>query len=1425
MTTAVQPLRVAASAPWWPAVLSFVIAALLSSSIVWHSEILRVRQHREVVELLGLGHVAAIQRDIDRALSITYPLSVLVQQARGAPQDFETVAKQLLPLYQGSKAVVLAPNGVISQVVPHAGNEKAIGLDLLKDPARGKEAILARDSGTLTWAGPFTLMHGGLGAAGRLPLYADAQGNISTQGVRANFWGFVVVILQFPEVLRSADLSRLATSGHHYELWRFHPDTGQRQSLSAAGEAPISPVDLPVVVPNASWTLSVAPAGGWGNPLRLSGKIALALLFSLLLAWAAHLLARNRRQQQDLERRIDAATQVARDRETRLRDVVEASPVPLALNNDAGQITYLNAAFVTTFGYTQDDIATLDDWYPLAYPDPAYRQWVADSWQARLKAAKSNQHGFAPRELLIRAKDGTERTVMVGAALMASGQEHLVTLFDITQQKRIERDLNAERTLLSALFNALPDLVWLKDADGKYLSCNKRFESFVGAPLERIIGKTDYDFVDAQQADAFWDYDQRAIASGQPSKNNELVRFANDGHEELLETTKTPIFDAHQQLIGVLGVGHDITERNRVTQALAESELHYRKLFSESSIVMLVIDPQTGQIADANPAAAAFYGYPLQVLTSLNINAINTMVPQEIKATMARTCDQGPLFFEFRHQLASGAVRDVQVSSGAIVIKGQSLLMSTVLDVTEQHIAQARMRQALVVFNASSQGIVTTDANALITAVNPAFTRITGYEAQEVLGRNPSMFKSGRQDSAFYQNLWGLLRDTGRWEGEIWNRRRNGDIYPQWLTIAGVRDSAGDAIEYVAMFSDITERKQQQEAIWHQANFDALTGLTNRNLFIDRLERSLAGAKRNGLKVGLAFMDLDGFKWINDTLGHDVGDLLLIEVGRRLGTCVREQDTAARLGGDEFTVVIHDLGVAEDMLGIGEKLVGVLRDPFVLAGASHQISGSVGITVFPDDGEDVQTLLKNADIAMYKAKQAGKNRFEFYTRHMQVDAHARMEMETDLRHAIEAGEFLLYYQPIVDADSGELVGAEALLRWQHATRGMVSPLDFVPVAEDCGLIVPIGEWVLREAARQLAAWRDKGYAPLRMSVNVSSVQFHQPNLEQMVAGVLQEFNLAPGMLMLEITESVLMDGSAQAEARMRSIKNLGVAFALDDFGTGFSSLSYLKRFPVDIVKIDRSFVNDCPDDRNDAHLVEAIINMAHSLDLRVTAEGVETEAQFEFLRNLGCDYLQGYLAGRPLPAANFEVLIERRLLLLPTDGASDQESRFLAALRQDELNVEEWLERLLSQHQHKLADYQMHRDWQTRGLDLRQAVQVHLAWRRRLDHFVNHATPQTALDVQNAGSAGHCQLGRWIADHKQGSDNTSFERLDQAHQAFHQLAGQIVDDQINGHRALARRTLTGVAFRKTSREVVMALIACYSADLQRRTAAQSAPDS
>ena len=1127
------------------------------------------------------------------------------------------------------------------------------------------------------------------------------------------------------------------------------------------------------------------------------------------------------------ERKI--AEQALLDAETRATGYVDNAPGGIFVADPKGRYVNVNPAACELLGYTREELLS-----GMTIADIS----AADDMEAYFGLfTEVLRTGNGEFDIPLRRKDGSVINVALRATVLPSG-EVIGFATDVTEQRATQNALSVLATTLTPLSGDIfhqavcrhladalgLDYVFVGRINGTATGINVVAGWGRGAPMTPFA----YDLADTPC------FDVMKLASAiYPS----LIQSLFPKHEmlsrmEIESYAGSLLFDKQKRPMGILvGLGTRPINQQKLAERLMgvfvdsvsaemmrtdiERQLHESEHFVasliENSGTLIFAKDCGGRYRLVNRKWEEVTGHSRdKVIGRLDAEIFGAVEAIEFRANDLKVMN-GETTVEIEETLGSGADARYFLST-KFPMRNDSGQVNGICgiatEITQRKKIEAKMREALVVFNASNQGITTTDADGRITSVNPAFTRITGFTADEAIGRTPSILKSGRHDAAFYESMWSTLRTDGIWEGEVWNRRRDGQIYPEWLTISSVTDADGKVTDYVSLFSDITERKQQEEEIWRQANFDALTGLANRNLFADRLERAIAQARRKEQKVGIAFLDLDGFKWINDTLGHDFGDELLVEVARRLRHAVREQDTVARLGGDEFTVVINDLTDPQDMLSVGEKLVGTLRDPFALGGNTHQLSGSIGITLYPDDGEDVQTLLKNADIAMYKAKQGGKNRFQFYAHHMQIDARSRMQMESELRDAIAGNQLLLHYQPIVDADSGELVGAEALIRWQHPANGLMSPLDFIPVAEDSGLIIQIGEWALREAARQWASWRAKGHPLLRISVNISSVQFRADNLRQLVAEVLHEFDVDPGWLVLEITESVLMDGSAEAEARMREIKGLGVGYALDDFGTGYSSLSYLKRFPVDIVKIDRSFVNDCPDDHNDARLVEAIVNMAHSLDLRVTAEGVETEAQFEFLRELGCDYLQGYLVGRPLPPESFEVVIERRQLLLPTDGASIEETRFLAALRQDDLDVDDWLERLLDERHRDLVGYRTRHDWVSRGLDLRQVVRSHLEWRRRLNTFIGMDSQSAAMSVEDAGSSERCILGGWIAAHRKGEEEC-FGRLEHAHQGFHRLAGQIVDDHLNGHRTLARRALMGVAFRKASREVVTALIGCY----------------
>ena len=554
----------------------------------------------------------------------------------------------------------------------------------------------------------------------------------------------------------------------------------------------------------------------------------------------------------------------------------------------------------------------------------------------------------------------------------------------------------------------------------------------------------------------------------------------------------------------------------------------------------------------------------------------------------------------------------------------------------------------------SEEAIIISDAENIILSVNKAFTKITGYAPEEVVGQNPKLLSSGRHEPEFYLDMWHSIRNNGHWQGEIWNRRKTGEIYPEWISISTVRDPKGRIVNHVAIFTDITKRKMAEERINHLANYDPLTGLANRNLLQDRLSQAIAHAHRHSESLALLFLDLDHFKIVNDSLGHHIGDRLLKSVSERLLDCVREEDTVARQGGDEFIIILTEISRQEDVTLIVNKILHALSLPFYFDNHEIFVSVSVGIALYPRDGVDENVLMKNADSALYRAKEEGRSCYQFYTPEMNAHASKRLELENGLRRALEQDEFMLHYQPQVDLHSGEIVGVEALVRWQHPEKGMVPPSEFIPVMEETGMIVPLGKWILRTACTQARAWLDQGF-DLKVSVNLSARQFKGQDFVTVAREILDDTGIAGKYVDLELTESILIEQSEPIYGILQQIKALDIQLSVDDFGTGYSSLSYLKLFPIDKIKIDQSFVRDISVDMEDTAIVEAIIAMAHSLRLKVIAEGVETAAQLAFLASHRCDEIQGYYFSKPLPEQEVTAMLQqgRRLDIttLPKSGA------------------------------------------------------------------------------------------------------------------------------------------------------------------------------
>lgn len=545
-------------------------------------------------------------------------------------------------------------------------------------------------------------------------------------------------------------------------------------------------------------------------------------------------------------------------------------------------------------------------------------------------------------------------------------------------------------------------------------------------------------------------------------------------------------------------------------------------------------------------------------------------------------------------------------------------------DITEQRQADDRLRQAAAVFESSAEGMMITDLSANIIEVNRAFTEITGYERDEVIGRSSSILRSGQHPPQFYQSLWRSLQESGQWRGEMWNRRKNGEIYPEWLTLSTVYDDNGQPVFYTGVFSDITRVKQSAQKLEHLAHHDPLTDLPNRMLLNARLKHAIEHATRSGVSLALLFLDLDRFKNINDVYGHPFGDELLRQVASRLRDCVRLDDTVARLGGDEFVVLLEEVKEPHSAVLVAEKIQLALNQPFAIEQREQFVTASIGISVFPRDGGDAAELIRNADAAMYQVKDKGRFGFAFYTPELTLKATERVRLENDLHKALDFDQFLLHYQPQVDLRTGQLTGVEALVRWAHPDKGLLYPSAFISIAEESGMMPRIGRWILEAACRQASDWRNDGLAFGRIGVNIAASQLRRGDLVALTRDTLAATGLPAEMLELEVTEGFIMQQAAEAIPRLNELRELGIGIAIDDFGTGYSSLSYLKRLPVTRLKIDQSFVRDIPNDRDDAAITRAIIALAKSLSLDVIAEGVETPDQAAFLLAEGCQRGQGF---------------------------------------------------------------------------------------------------------------------------------------------------------------------------------------------------------
>ena len=706
-----------------------------------------------------------------------------------------------------------------------------------------------------------------------------------------------------------------------------------------------------------------------------------------------------------------------------------------------------------------------------------------------------------------------------------------------------------------------------------------------------------------------------------------------DGDERLLWGHGEVVRDKDGKVTRSFGMVQDVTERWRTEQALLLSEKNFRSLLEDANIGILV--HYQGEHEYANTKLLKMLGYSLDEFRTTTMRDI--VDPAELPKVEARYRARmegldAPNVYDTILKTKDGHTVAVELTSTKTIWEGKPAGLVLLQDITDRRNAVDQMRKLSIALEQTADAVIITDPRGIIEYVNLAFEQITGYSRDEALGKTPRIVKSDRQNGEFYENLWKTINAGNVFNEVFINRRKDGSLYYEEKTITPLKDPDGRISHFVSTGKDVTERIQIQERLQYMAQHDALTDLPNRVLLFDRLKLALVRARRHQRLLAVLFIDLDRFKNINDSLGHEAGDLLLQQLSDRLRRSIRGDDTVARFGGDEFVILLDDVAQEGDVHDVAQKVLEELVPPFKVGTQQLFITASIGVSLYPNDGEDSSTLLKYADIAMYRAKELGKNTYQFYSAEMSARAFERLTLESNLRSALERNEFLLYYQPLVDAKSGMVVGVEALLRWRHPKFGMVMPGEFMPMLEETGLIVPVGEWVLSTACSQLRAWHQGGWPSLRMAVNLSARQFSSRSLIDCIEKELALMGGNPSKLEFEITESVFMQHAMATTETLSRLFELGCRLAIDDFGTGYSSLAYLKRFPISVLKIDHSFVRDIPDDKEDGEIVNTIIAMAHNLKIEVVAEGVETEAQIAFLRTCGCDCMQGYLFSRPLPA-------------------------------------------------------------------------------------------------------------------------------------------------------------------------------------------------
>jgi len=1092
--------------------LCSVILVLLPTFLIedwWRGEIQQqrindVEQQLETVrEKLNLN--------LQRYLQIVGGIpSLFVLDPDLSQQEFSAAVKHLINDQSDIRNIAVAPDLVIKYMYPKQGNEAAFGFDYRTLPEQLDTVYKSIETGKTIFAGPLTLVQGGEAFIARQPINApDENGEM-------NFLGILSLVIDAEKFLSSAIDENVKNSINIAIKGKGSLAIESSLILGNASLFNTPLVTKKIELPVGSWLLVAEPLEGWNQLPRqfFTQRVLLYALSGLLLTLILLAIRALFKHHQS---------------NFKYRWLIEESSIPYVLLNEKNKVTYINRAFIDAFGYSLKRLVAMTTWADITNEPERLRELVGNFEVSVItNSSRAQKNSISPKfETSLLTVNGTEKAVLIGVSqLSVSGHnEKIVSIVDISDRKQMEQELRESHhhlveseARLKTILATMPDLVWLKDLEGVYLSCNSQFQAYLGKAENQIIGKTDCDFIDSERADEFRQRDLFAIESKKTSIYHEQIMFASDGHIAELEITNTPVFDENDQCLGVLGIARDVTQRTR---------------------------------------------------------------------------------------------------------------------------NQKSLRIAALVFENSSEAMSVTDNEGNIIDVNPAFTHVTGYNKKEIIGRNMSILSSGKQDEIFYDSLWNQLIESGNWQGEIHNRRKNGEIYPQLLNINAVYDADNHIVQYIALFRDISEQHQAQQKIWHQANYDSLTELPNRFYLTNYLEHEIKKAQRHDFKIAVLFIDLDGFKDVNDSFGHETGDKLLKSVAGRLSANVREEDVLARQGGDEFIFVMSNLQNTDAPVRLAEDIIAACSTPFNIDERLLYITASVGLAFYPDDGLSYSQLFKAADQAMYAAKDKGKNRCCSFTPSMQENIDYRVQLINELYTANEQHQFELYYQPIVSLADSKMVRAEALIRWNHPERGMVSPADFIPIVEETRLVCDIGHWVFTEVCSAISKCIPLFGDDFKISLNISPAQLrydaHHPISWPQE---LEHLNVESKNIVVEFTEGLLMDGGNKTVDTLNTFRDAGVEVAIDDFGTGYSSLAYIRDYDIDYLKIDRAFVKKLGEEAGAYSLCEAIISMAHKLGIKVIAEGVETQQQKALLIEMECDYAQGYLFSKPVPLSTFSELLQ-----------------------------------------------------------------------------------------------------------------------------------------------------------------------------------------